>query len=91
MFQLQNRVPRVQVLLPLPVIFGFGKRFPKPVFVFYTINYAKKKADTFASAFILHLHVLYPFIYIITLGQFCFGISPVINMNKIRIGNTNLK
>ena len=27
---LQNRVPRVQVLLPLPVIFGFGKRFPKP-------------------------------------------------------------
>ena len=29
---LQNRVPRVQVLLPLPSIFGFGKRFPKPFF-----------------------------------------------------------
>ena len=36
---LQNRVPRVQVLLPLPVIFGFGKRFPKPFFFSYTKTY----------------------------------------------------
>ena len=36
---LQNRVPRVQVLLPLPSIFGFGKRFPKPFFFSYTKTY----------------------------------------------------